>query len=293
MDNLENEVIETEVSDVEEVEEVELVDDEEWGDDLDFSDLNAEDDEDDEVIEFGVEADQPTEEPDVEPEAPEAEKPVDEQKDENADQRFSLKHMDEVKEVNRDEVIELAQKGMDYDRIRTERDTMKADYGQLQDYKALITELAENSGMNAEDFVMNVRAKLMVAKGANLTEETALQQLKAKAAEKAAAEKEEKSAEEANRQAEAEKARKEADVQNFIATFPGVEAKDIPAEVWSVAKKTGNLTGAYSAYRIKQLEEQIATAEKNKKNEERSTGSRKTGGNSAFDNFDAMWDDGT
>lgn len=293
MDNLENEVIETEVSDVEEVEEVELVDDEEWGDDLDFSDLNAEDDEDDEVIEFGVEADQPTEEPNVEPEAPEAEKPVDEQKDENADQRFSLKHLDEVKEVNRDEVIELAQKGMDYDRIRTERDTMKADYGQLQDYKALITELAENSGMNAEDFVMNVRAKLMVAKGANLTEETALQQLKAKAAEKAAAEKEEKSAEEANRQAEAEKARKEADVQNFIATFPGVEAKDIPAEVWSVAKKTGNLTGAYSAYRIKQLEEQIATAEKNKKNEERSTGSRKTGGNSAFDNFDAMWDDGT
>lgn len=293
MDNLENEVIETEAPAAEEVEEVELVDDEEWGDDLDFSDLKAEDDEDDEVIEFDVEADQPTEEPNVEPEAPEAEKPVDEQKDENADQRFSLKHMDEVKEVNRDEVIELAQKGMDYDRIRTERDTMKADYGQLQDYKALITELAENSGMNAEDFVMNVRAKLMVAKGANLTEETALQQLKAKAAENAAAEKEEKSAEEANRQAEAEKARKEADVQNFIATFPGVEAKDIPAEVWNVAKKTGNLTGAYSAYRIKQLEEQIATAEKNKKNEERSTGSRKTGGNSVFDNFDAMWDDGT
>lgn len=293
MEDFENEVIETETPVTEEVEQVEPVD-EEWGDDLDFSDLKAEDDEDDEVIEFDVEADQPTEEPNVEPEAPEAEKPVDEQKDENADQRFSLKHMDEVKEVNRDEVIELAQKGMDYDRIRTERDTMKADYGQLQDYKALLNELAENSGTNIDDFVLGVRAKLMVAKGANLTEETALQQLKAKAAEKAATEQAEKSAaEEASRQAEAEKARKEADVQNFIATFPGVEAKDIPAEVWSVAKKTGNLTGAYSAYRIKQLEEQIATAEKNKKNEERSTGSRKTGGNSAFDNFDDLWNDGT
>ena len=289
MDNLETEVIETEVSDAEEVKAVDIADDEEWGDDLDFSDLNAEDDGDDEVIEFGVEADQPDEEPDVEPEAPEAEKPAEEQKDDTADQRFNLKHLDEVKEVNRDEVIQLAQKGMDYDRIRTERDAMKADYGQLQDMKAFMQELADNSGMSIEDFVIGARAKLMMAKDETLTEEAAMKQLKAKAVE------DNKPPEEDTRQQQEAELREKrmADVKKFNTLYPNVKAEDIPPEVYSTARDTGDLAGAYSAWRIKQLEEEIAVSAKNKKNENRSTGSRKTGGKSVFDNFDAMWDDGT
>lgn len=35
-----------------------------------------------------------------------------------ADERFTLKHLDEVKTVGREEIIVLAQKGLDYDRIR-------------------------------------------------------------------------------------------------------------------------------------------------------------------------------
>ncbi len=35
---------------------------------------------------------------------------------------FTLKHLDEVKNVSREEVITLAQKGLDYDRIRTRLD---------------------------------------------------------------------------------------------------------------------------------------------------------------------------
>lgn len=35
---------------------------------------------------------------------------------------FTLKHLDEVKNVSRDEVVTLAQKGLDYDRIRTKLD---------------------------------------------------------------------------------------------------------------------------------------------------------------------------
>lgn len=41
--------------------------------------------------------------------------------------RFELKHLDEVRTVSRDEVIALAQKGLDYDRIRAKYDALRAD----------------------------------------------------------------------------------------------------------------------------------------------------------------------
>ena len=51
----------------------------------------------------------------------EPEEPDDDQKSADAEPKadqFTLKHLDEVKVVGRDEVVSLAQKGMDYDRIR-------------------------------------------------------------------------------------------------------------------------------------------------------------------------------
>lgn len=293
MNDTENEIIVTEETGAG-IEAANVFDDDSWGDDLDFTELEPEEGDNDDIIEFGTDADQHGEESDDEPKAAEPKETEPEQKGADADQRFSLKHMDEVREVGRDEVIQLAQKGIDYDRIRTERDSMKADYGQLQDMKAFVQELADNSGMSIADFMLGARAKLMVAKGNNLTEEAAIEQLKTKAAEKAAEENAKASeAEEAKKREDAETERKQADVKMFMATFPNVKPNDIPSEVWEAARKTGNLTSAYSAWRIRQLEEALAISAKNKKNESRSTGSRKTGGKSFMDNFDALWDDGT
>lgn len=73
-----------------------------------------------ETDEVTTEADQPTEEPKPE-ETKDAEKPAEtepEQKTEEEDQFLELKHMDTVRRVNRDEAKVLAQKGLDYDRIR-------------------------------------------------------------------------------------------------------------------------------------------------------------------------------
>ena len=39
---------------------------------------------------------------------------------------FTLKHLDERRTVNREEVIALAQKGLDYDRIRAKYDALRA-----------------------------------------------------------------------------------------------------------------------------------------------------------------------
>lgn len=285
MNDTENEIIVTEDTGAG-IEAADVFDDDSWGDDLDFTELEPEEGDNDDIIEFGTDADQHGEESDDEPKAAEPKETEPEQKDTDADQRFSLKHMDEVREVGRDEVIQLAQKGMDYDRIRTERDSMKADYGQLQDIRAFVKELAENSGMDMNDFIVGARAKLMMAKDGNITEEAAIKQLKTKAAEA-------DSDDERKLQEAAMQEKRLADIKKFTTLYPKVKAEDIPAEVFNTANVTGDLAGAYSAWRIKQLEEEIAISNKNKKNENRSTGSRKTGGKSFMDNFDALWDDGT
>ena len=78
-----------------------------------------------------------------------------------ADQLFTLKHLDEVKEVDRDEVITLAQKGLDYDRIRAERDSLKAEKSSLKAHEDFLAELAELAGTSVEDLMVDTKARLV------------------------------------------------------------------------------------------------------------------------------------
>jgi hypothetical protein len=58
-------------------------------------------------------------------------------------QAFTLKHLDEVRTVGRDEVVKLAQQGMDYERVRSERD-------QLRKYREEIGPALRRSGLRRE-----------------------------------------------------------------------------------------------------------------------------------------------
>lgn len=69
--------------------------------------------------------------------APEAEAETD---------RFTLKHLDEVRTVSRDEVIALAQKGLDYDRIRAKYDALRADQPESAGQKSPVQEPAAEAG---------------------------------------------------------------------------------------------------------------------------------------------------
>lgn len=46
---------------------------------------------------------------------------------------YTLRHLDEVKTVGRDEVIALAQKGLDYDRVRSKLDAARLRLGGMED----------------------------------------------------------------------------------------------------------------------------------------------------------------
>ena len=75
---------------------------------------------------------------------------------------------------------------------------------------------------------------------------------------------------------EKEEARQEAEknkeYQDFLDSFPDVNPKDIPKEVFEEAEKS-SLSNAYMKWKIKNLETQLSVAEQNKKNESSTVGS--------------------
>lgn len=225
-------------------------------------------------------------EADGEPETDEETKP-EEQKPEAENQRFKLKYNGEEIEVDRETVIELAQKGKDYDRIKAERDNFKTEAPVLQRYKeqeAFLKELADESKMSVEELMDNTKARMLMAKDDKLTQEDALKQVREakKATEKKEPEKAEPTPEE----------RRQAMFANFMQAYPNVKADEIPKEVWEDAGRTFDLTGAYLRYQNRQLQEEIKTLRQNNKNKERSTGSMKSVGSRTKDQaFDALWYD--
>jgi len=68
------------------------------------------------------------------------------------EQKFTLKILGEEKEVTRDELIVLAQKGMDYDRIRASRDEMQPVFESVKKY-------AESAGKSVSDLTRDIQSR--------------------------------------------------------------------------------------------------------------------------------------
>lgn len=221
------------------------------------------------------------------------EEPKEEAKE--TDQFFELKYMGETKKINSNDIVPLAQKGMDYDRIRAERDELKSGKSRLDELEEVMKDAAEITGLTQEEFIDNIRARAIQAKaekdGKPITEEEAAKQAKSlretKAKEKAAESKADKQT--ADEQAEKEKSR--ASIQKFMELYPNVKAQDIPQEVWEEAGKTGDLAGAYTRYENKRLKAELEAERQNKKNKERSTGPRRSTGKSEDKWFEGWADD--
>lgn len=212
---------------------------------------------------------------------------------EEKEDTFTLRYMKEDKQYSRNDTIILAQKGLDYDRVRAERDTLKSEIPTFKEYKSFLEELASDSGVSVDQLMENVRATRLVErerKAGNIISETAAKEQIQR--EKSARDKDNAVQEDEIKPEEAPVQKtKDLDVATFIKAFPDVKADDIPESVWLEVMNGADLTSAYTRYENKQLRNRIAAIEQNQKNAERSTGSRKTtGNNQTYDDFDAAWD---
>lgn len=209
--------------------------------------------------------------------------------------RFVAKHFEQTREFDwskdKDEIIANVQKGMDYERIRNERDSLKAELPALREYKGFLEELAADSGVPVEKMVEDIRTSRLVERERNagrvITDTAAREQIQR---EKAARDKD--AQETAAEKAPAEKLNEKQalDVQSFVRTYPDVKPADIPQSVWDDVRGGTSLVTAYTKFENTQLRSQLEAMKQQEKTKDRSTGSRQSSGNTQKSAFDMAWD---
>ena len=218
------------------------------------------------------------------PEAPQAAEPPaapeeQEEKPAEADQPelFTLKNRDETRQVTREELISMAQKGWDYDTVRQERDQLRQYREEADPALLMVRGYAERSGMTVEQYLDLCRRQELLSQGVN--EQTADAQIRLEkqqtileAQTRAAQEARQRQEAEAQKAQEAQAARRK-DMEDFMAAHPGVKGADIPNEVWAQVAEGKSMSTAYAEYENKQLKAELAAERQNKANAQRSPGS--------------------
>lgn len=217
----------------------------------------------------------------------EAQTETTEQKADAPEKTWTLRHMDETKNVGEAEMVTLAQKGMDYDRIR-------AKYDESKPAMEILSIFAKQKGVSVADYVSFLRTEAKKADGLSEAEARRSIELEdreaAVTAREAEQEAERQAAEQANAAANAAAQRRKADIDEFAREYPDVARNPdaIPKEVWDAVAAGSSLTVAYAKYTAKQAREEAErtrsaaqAAQQNIKNAARSTGSMQSAGQNA------------
>lgn len=264
--------------------------DEEFG--VDLSDLVSEDDgnqTEEETSEEVAEANEEEQEPSEEPEEPAGQPEAEPTKEQKEEELFDLKFNKEIRKVNRQEVTELAQKGLNHDRILEQRDHLQQENAELlkfkQDNEAIIGLLdaaAQKSGTDRNTFLQSVRENAYVSQG--LSRDAAHERVLREDAEQRLSRTEKADAEKQQAQQGQELARQQ-DIERFLKLYKDVDPNTIPKEVWDDVRGGETLVSAYGRYENRQLaesnrklQESLNALKQNEKNKQKSIGSAKTEG---------------
>lgn len=228
----------------------------------------------------------------------------DEQQETEGDkpEEFTLKHLSEAKTVNRDEVISLAQRGLDYDRVKEKLTAANEQLDALKgaDEKlAFFKELADSQGKTLDQFI-EATAAAVLSQNKNIPFDDALKEIQFEFEKKRfAKEKTDWEKKQSDRQSADDS--RNADIDAFMRQYPEA-AKDpqsIPKEVWEDVEKNGSLVAAYGRYmdkqkdaKIAELTRQLEQQKQQNDNRKRSTGSQSSENMSTADElFDSYWRD--
>lgn len=208
------------------------------------------------------------------------------------EEKFSLKVNGNTYQVPREKMTELAQKGMDYDRVRQQRDAARAFQQENESTIASLKALAESvsPGMTISDLIDRMRVNMLVAQ--DVPEAVATERVARENAERMLREKSDAESAEATK-----KERVNAEIRDFQAKYPGVDVSER-----EIREMSGDLAAGMSfveAYQKRQLQEkesaleslrrQLEAEKKNNQNRASSPGSQSDAGSpktsNAFDEF--------
>ena len=208
---------------------------------------------------------------------------------------FTLNHLGETRQVTRAELTALAQKGMDYERVRGKYDALKQYKQEAGPALELIRGYAQRNNMSVAEYLDFCRKQELMAGG--LDEQTAASTLSLEKREAAVSAQEARAQAERVRQnsiLEQAKARQEAqkkDMEQFIRAFPEVKAKDIPAQVWERVRSGESLSAAWTAHQNQLLKAELEAERQNRKNQQNAIGSLESRERETEDQIDRWWNE--
>lgn len=215
-------------------------------------------------------------------------------------QKFTIKVNKGTREVELPEMTELAQKGADYDRVKGQLETSRANEANLQktvDEQAPIMEAlqmaAKDAGVDVAELVDTIHVGLLKGKG--MTEAEARAEIRASKAEKAVNDLKNKPTQEEAPEENSNQARAKREIAEFQTAFPGVQLDQETLDKLAPDVQNGmTLTSAYlkleNARLTAKLEEQKRALEAEKQNQKNrrqaAPGQNDSGGGREKDAFD-------
>lgn len=239
-------------------------------------------------------ADQQAQEQQAQQEQPKADQPA-ANTESQMPELFTIKNRDETRQVTREELIAMAQKGWDYDTVRQERDQLRQRQQQNDPALNFLTAQAQKNGMDVPQYLRQIEKQELMRRG--MSDQEAERELDVRSREAAIVEQQAKIDAYNTQKANAERAAQDReanlrrDMTSFLKAYPEVKAESIPAEVWTKVAQGVPLINAYTMYENAQLKAQLAAERQNKANQQRTPGA--LGGNAAaeMDEFDRYWNE--
>ena len=241
-----------------------------------------------EDTDFETESEQ--DQPESESDEKKAAESEDANKEQPQNQQFVLKHLGNERTVGYDEVITLAQKGQDYDRIKTKLEEAGRELSENRDrlskfdeYETFLTELAQTQNLTVEQLIDNTKVAV-IAKRDGIDENTARAKLAIEKERKALEEDRKKLKSDHGGQPDKEQQRvefdkrRDEDIKRFLEEYKDIKPDDIPKTVWEEVGKGSSLLDAYTRYENKTLKEQLQAAKKNEENRRRAPSSQRSAG---------------
>lgn len=213
---------------------------------------------------------------------------------------FTLKVNKEEKTYSREEVISLAQKGADYDRVKEQLNSSRETATQLQtqldsqkEAMEVLTDMAKESGMEMPKFLDALRMNMLKKQG--LSDDAAGERLLRMKAEKENAALKAAATQTQAKETAAQRAQRE--VAEFREAYPDVEiTQELVEKLMDDVRSGQSMTNAYRKFektqtdaKIAELQRQLEAEKQNKENRANSPGSQQDSGGrrskSEFDDF--------
>jgi hypothetical protein len=211
----------------------------------------------------------------------------------HAEETFTIKVNKEERQVSRDEMITLAQKGADYDRVKEQNIKHQQTIADLQSKLEgvssqqaaldILDSIAQKSGSSMEQLAESLYVNFR--KSAGVSEETAREELKSAKLEKELNSYKTQQSKQQEQETDAE-ARAKRDLEDFAREYPDVElTKELVDKLVPDIQNGMTLSAAYRKHekaqdsaKIAELERQLAAKAQNDKNKKRSPGSQQDSG---------------